>query len=169
MIIKPFKLLVLLTFSLWAEELNTYENNRFRFTIKYPSELFDKKESDFGNFGTTLVNKSKDIELALSGDYTDNRYVDIGGYYKNIKEIYTAYQEDYIKDKELELTYKVQKKNWFVFSGFKDNNETIFYQKVFYSSSKEVLAKYTFSYPATETKKYAHLIKILNKTFKFVK
>ena len=169
MMIKSFKLLVLLTFSLSAEELSTYDNNRFEFTIKYPSELFNKKEIDRGDFSKKLINKSKNIELLISGDYTDIRYINIGRYYKNSKEIYKAYQKDYSENKDLEVTYKVQKKNWFVFSGFKDNNETIFYQKVFFSPSKEVLAEYTFSYPAKETKKYNHLIKTLNKTFQFTK
>jgi len=157
---KIFLLIILVNaLSLYATEnlkIQTYQNDRFNFSIDYPSSIFINKEFPANGDGVTMISENKKVTLVVSGT---NAVIT-----QDIKEIYKRYTQWLEEKKDTKLTYKVQKKNWFTLSGFKNKKKTIFYEK------KVLLNEETFGYyleyPAVEKKKYSRIIKILNKSLK---
>ena len=157
------KLLILLT--LWttfvnANTIETYTNSRFDFSIDYPSDILVNKSFPTNGDGVWLTNKSKTVTLTPSGSYMTVS--------ENIEEAYKLQNQWKNEDKNIELIYKAQKENWFVFSGYNHKNKSIFYEKRFcYVDDKNVsvLVGYSFEYPIKEKEKYNKWIKVFNESF----
>ena len=161
---KKILLLVILIngLSLYAKDdlsLKTYENSRFEFLIDYPSKIFVNKEFPANGDGIFLSNQDKSVTLTPSGSHAI--------IVSDIKEIYKKYINWIEEEKNTQLTYKVQKKNWFILSGFKENKKTIFYEKRMLVN--ETLIGYELTYPTAKKKRYNPIIKILNKSLKKIK
>lgn len=136
------------------EKSGRYINERFHFMLVYPEEIFvEKLLSDNGD-GITLYNQDKTLELKAYGSL----------YGENIKEIYHDTLKWSAEAKE-HVTYKVLRKNWFVFSGMTFENKRIFYQKTFYKKSGSVSVKLV--YPAKNAKRYDKLLRDIMKNFRY--
>ena len=153
-------LLTLLTTFIIAKTIETYYNSRFNFSIDYPSDVFVNKFFPTNGDGVILTDKSNTVTLTPSGSYMVAS--------DNIVEAYKLYTKWKKEDKDIELTYKVQKDNWFVFSGYNHKNNSIFYEKRFCYVDDEnvsVLVGYIFEYPTKEKEKYNKWIKVFNESF----
>jgi len=159
-------ILILLLTTLFSHALNleTYNNNRFLFSMDYPSAIFVNKKFPTNGDGIELTNNSKTLKLLLSGSYMVVS--------PTIEEEYEQRITWMKKEKQIELTYKVQKKNWFVLSGYNHGynhkNKTIFYEKRYsYTDEKGILllVGYYFEYPIKEKEKCSKWIKIFNESF----
>jgi len=155
-------ILILLLTTLFSHALNleTYKNNRFLFSMDYPSDIFVNKKFPTNGDGVELTNKSKTLKLLLSGSYMVVS--------PTIEEKYAQRMIGMKKEKEIELTYKVQKENWFVLSGYNHKNKTIFYEKRFsYTDDKGtlVVVGYYFEYPIKEKEKCSKWIEVFNDSF----
>lgn len=142
-----------------ASPLQTYYNNRFNYSINYPSDIFTIKNHPANGGGIWLSDKTKKLKLTLIGRYMVTS--------KSIKEAYTQSIAYYKGENGRELTYKRQKDNWFVLSGYTQKKKKIFYEKKFCIDDK--LVGYIFEYPAKDKKKYEALIKIFNYSFEYGK
>lgn len=157
------KILIILIFwttFITANTIETYTNSRFDFSIDYPSDIFINKFFPTNNDGVRLTNKTKTVKLIASGSYMVSS--------PNIEEEYQQAIKWKKEDKDIELTYKVQKENWFVFSGYNHKNKSIFYEKRFCYGDDEnvsVLVGYYFEYPIKEKEKYTKWIKVFNESF----
>jgi len=157
---KIILILLLTTLFTYALNLETYKNNRFLFSMDYPSDIFVNKKFPTNGDGVELTNKSKTLKLLLSGSYMVVS--------PTIEEKYAQRMIWMKKEKEIELTYKVQKKNCFVLSGYNHKNKTIFYEKRFsYTDDKGtlVVVGYYFEYPIKEKEKCNKWIKVFNESF----
>ena len=157
---KVILILLLTTLFTYALNLETYNNNRFLFSMDYPSTIFVNKKFPTNGDGVELTNKSKNVKLLLSGSYMVVS--------PTIEEEYEQQITWKQEEKQIELTYKVQKENWFVLSGYNHKNSTIFYEKRFsYTDDKGtlVLVGYYFEYPIKEKEKYNKWIKVFNESF----
>ena len=140
--------------------LDTYHNNRFGFSIDYPTALFVNKEYPENGDGVWLKNKTKTIHLTPSASYAMEN--------TNIRSIYRNHIKWCKKEKKIELTYKVQKENWFVLSGYDHKTNSIFYQKHFLYNDldgSKILAGYTYKYPIAQREYYDKLVETFNKSF----
>ena len=156
---------ILILFIFWttlanANTIETYYNSRFYFSIDYPSDIFLNKFFPTNGDGIRATNSSKTVTLTASGSYMVAS--------DNIVEVYKLYTKWKKEDKDIKLTYKVQKENWFVFSGYNHKNKSIFYEKRFCYGDDEnvlVLVGYYFEYPIKEKEKYTKWIKVFNESF----
>lgn len=136
--------------------LQTYSNARYGFSIQYPADLLTEKTYPENGDGIWLRDRSGSVELIPSASLNINA--------SSIKQIYRdaiKWKED---DKDIEITYKVQKKNWYVLSGYNYRKSSIFYIK--YYSTGDILSGFTISYPIRDKRKYNQLINILSKSFR---
>lgn len=152
---KKFILLLLLTFTLQAD---TYTNSRFGFSIEYPAEIFINKTYPENGDGVWLDNKDKTVQLIPSGS--------LAVLSTDIKEIYKQNLEWKSEEKSIEVTYKRQKDNWFVISGYNHDTAIVFYEKRFYYDEKVI--GYIFSYPIKSNKNYEKYIKMFNTSFTYL-
>ena len=157
---KLFILLILCTTLVTANTIETYTNSRFYFSIDYPSDILVNKFLPTNRDGVRLTNKTKTVKLIASGSYMVSS--------PNIEEEYKLQRKWKNEDKDIELTYKVQKENWFVFSGYNHKNKSIFYEKrccYVDDENVSVLVGYYFEYPIKEKEKYNKWIKVFNESF----
>ncbi|MBR4367725.1 MAG: hypothetical protein IKP52_00280 [Prevotella sp.] len=118
-----------------------YTNARFGFSFSYPDCFEMGKESENGDGREFLLKYG--ISFVVSGGYNV--------YDKNIKDYY---QNDEDRRK---ASYHVQKGNWYVLSGYLDN-DTIYYKKVVWMKNahdEEVYVKFYLKYP----KKFEDVLK----------
>ncbi len=147
-----------------ANTIETYTNSRFDFSIDYPSDILVNKSFPTNGDGVWLTNKSKTVTLTPSGSYMVAS--------DNIVEVYKLYSKWKKEDKDIELTYKAQKENWFVFSGYNHKDKSIFYEKRFCyvdDANLSVLVGYMFEYPIDKKEKYNKWINMLKKSFVYDK
>jgi hypothetical protein len=157
---KKMKLsLIVKTLFLLSTVINakTYINDRFNFSIDYPESIFVNMTYPQNGDGVWLRSKDNRVTLTPSGS--------LAVVSKNIKEAYNQILKWKAEDKNIEVTYKVQKKNWFVISGFNHEKKTLFYEKKFYYD--EMLVGYLFEYPTELRKKYDSYIETFNKSFSY--
>jgi hypothetical protein len=126
--------------------------------MEYPAEIFINKSYPDNGDGVWLENKDKTVQLTPSGS--------LAVLSTDIKEIYRQNLEWKSQEKSIEVTYKKQKNNWFVISGYNHDNATIFYEKRFLYDEK--VMGYLFSYPTKSNKQYAKYIKLFNKSFLYL-
>lgn len=123
---------------------NVYENDVYDFRIKIPSFFSHINESDSGD--NCYFSKDSKTFLFVYGSYADN---------ETIEDEYKEYDPE-------TLAYSKLKDNWFVVSGYTDD-DCIFYQKT-------VLINNTFftaylHYPISEKDFYSNIINDIFRTF----
>lgn len=133
----------------WEPKYNSYINPRFGYSVKYPSCLDKKSESENGD--GSEFNSSDGFKMTVFGSY------DVSVLNQNIDKLY----QDEIKNHK-DVTYKVKKNNWFVISGY--DGEYIFYIKK-YVGSNTANTLY-LNYPSNLRDKYYNVITVISKSFK---
>lgn len=158
---KTFLILVISTVFNYALDLETYTTSKF--SIDYPSEILVNKLYEY-NDSIALSNKEENVKLfVISSKVSLN--LDANGVYRD--EIPLIPSRASRRNEDVEITYKVQKDNWFVISGYNHTKKTIFYTKglVYKKEKYNLLIEYVFRYPIKEKEKYGKLIKIFNDSF----
>ena len=129
-----------------------YRNNRFSFSIPYPTDLlYPQGESDNAD-GQVFLSRDAQIELRCWGGYSLDKPLEIK--YKNSMSL------EKNRSKKTVITYKIKKNDWFVIGGVDNVNEIIFYRKVFLVD--DVFKECVITYPENEEKK---MDKIVSKIF----
>ncbi len=135
------------------EHNKQYMNERFGFTLVYPTHIFVTKNLSDNGDGITLHNADKSLELKAYGSW----------YGDNIREIYRD-ELGWAKEAGQKVTYKVLKKNWFVLSGTDRKKQTIFYKKAYFKDGKST--SFRLEYPIIDKAKYNSLVSTINKNFR---
>lgn len=129
-------------------KFSTYNNPRFEYSVSYPDNVTYKFESDNGGGCTFKINN--EFEMLVWGNYfpsVEN---------KNIKEIF----QDEINN-HTSVTYKSLKSNWFVISGFSDND--VYYIKYFVINGSSKVLQIT--YDKSLKYKYDKYTEIISNSF----
>jgi len=156
---------VTLTTLFGVNMIENYCNSKFSFSIDYPSDVFVNKIYEDKN-SIKLSNKKNSVRLWVGGS-TIALFMSANNVYMD--EICLTSQRGTYDNESIKITYKSQKDNGYVISGYNDTKKTIFYTKglVYRKNGENVLIEYTFTYPIKEKKKYEKLIKIFNKSFSY--
>lgn len=135
-------------------KFSVYANDRFFFTVEYPSELQMQPPPE-NNDGRTFLSADGTVELRAWGQFNVLDY-----------ELEDKYHED-ASFSGASITYRALLKNGFVLSGM--IGDTIFYQKTLRHKFPDADVFYTFTikYPKTERKKYDAVVKRIAASFKF--
>jgi len=126
-----------------------YCNARYNFCVEYPV-----------NFGIEPAPTNNDGRVFYDGE----------GYFMRVYGSYNALEHslnDEMKYEEKEfdvVTYKTSKKNWYVLSGYKDDN--IIYIKTYMSPNKSIFYHLRISYPAKFKTEYNAIVSKASKSFK---
>ena len=151
--------MVLLSFTmLFAKTYldGVYHNSRFGFAISYPKSIFTQKEYPTNGDGVWLRDKKGESELTVGAMFEiDDR---------NIKELFYDSLDYWKSKKGIKVTYKVQKANWFVISGYDYSKDKIFYNKEYLINS--IRSGFTLTYPIENRKKLDNLTGQIAKSFK---
>ena len=124
-----------------------YCNSRFQFCIDYPKDLLGQGESENGD-GQLFMSKDKQTEVRAYGMMAIEEFDKLSQQY-----------ESAIKD--LTVSYKVIKSNWFIFSGT-DKKGNIVYRKTvkkklddyMNGGAQDVFQTLMISYPVSQKKLY---------------
>jgi hypothetical protein len=133
---------------------DSYYNQRYDFSVAYPSNFLKEKGESDARDGNTFTNANGSSEMRASGTYN--------ALDQTIKEQFqSATENNRYYDDERIVTYKVQKGNWFVVSG--TYNESIFYVKTILKN--DTFYTLYFEYHPSEKKQFDEIIQRVTKDF----
>lgn len=130
------------------EQYLLYGNDRFGFSIEYPSDFVVKLVPD-NDDGRIFSSKDGSAELTVSGI---NNILN-----ENAKDDF-----DNLVKEHSNASYKHQERNWFVVS-WGDGDKIVYEKEVV---GRKVINRFIIKYPLSEKKKYDTIITHLNSSFK---
>ena len=126
-----------------------YCNDRYGFCVEYPVN-FGIKPAAINNDGRVFYDTQ---------GYTMRAY----GSYNALEHSIKAEMRDEEKGFDI-ITYRAAKNNWYVLSGYKDDN--IVYLKTYMSRNKEIFYHLYMRYPAKFKTEYNKIVSKVSKSFK---
>lgn len=161
-------LLTQILFSAESEKLLPYDNYKFDYSLKYPSILLPFKALDGeGNGAWFQSDEEGMVVVKVMG-------TNVTGKHSNMQQAFNDTISFLSENNDIEVTYKVQKKNWFVLSGYNHKNKTTFYYKKYfikgsYEGHMNVMVGFDIWYPTKDKNKYEKIVNIVAKSFKLGK
>ncbi len=133
----------------------TYTNDRFAFSIEYPSDLLKMQPPPANNDGRTFKSKDGTIEMRAWGQHNALE--------RNLAEEY----DESVKVCGNASVYKVFYERYFVISC--TVNGRIFYQKTLNrgTTAPEVFYTFTIEYPRSQKAKMDAVVTRISRSFKF--
>ncbi|MGH9820990.1 MAG: hypothetical protein ACRD43_12560 [Pyrinomonadaceae bacterium] len=137
------------------DKLAIYTNDRFFFSIEYPSDLLKMLPPPDNDDGRTFRSADKQIEMQVWGEYNAES-----------RTLQERYERD-LKGFTEKPAYMVSKRDWYVLSGTKDDK--IFYEKVLVRrrGDTDIFFTFTIEYPAAQKAKFDPIVKRMADSFKF--
>ena len=136
-----------------GEEVATYVNVRYGFTLSYPTARFRPQEplSEEGRVWTSPDGSAKLLAGALPNDegLTPSQYRDF-----LLKESYSGSEVDYAPMRD----------TWFVLSGTRDG--TMFYERVTFTCGGRRINSWAMLYPAGERQVYDRIVEKVARTYR---
>jgi hypothetical protein len=137
-----------------AETWQTYRNERFGYTLSYPSSVFTPQPPSENGDGQTFLTADGKAKVVVYGTINDERFTP-AQYRSTILKQFAGYTE---------MDYSPRGKTWFVLSGFR--GDMIYYQKVMFSCGERVITALSITFPRDEKKFYEGLIEVMEDRFK---
>lgn len=130
----------------WNPDYINYTNEKFGYSVKYPSNLKKHEENENGS----ELTETDGFNMKVYGN--NNIAASLDELYSNERQ------------KHKDVTYKVKKKNWFVISGY--DSEIMFYIKKIMGKDASYTLEITA--PSSLRDKYYDVIAVISKSFKGV-
>ena len=137
-------------------QYKNYCNARFDFCIGYPKDFLKQPDPENGD-GTSFISNDKKSQIWAYGRLA-------------VEDLDKIEQEFDISTKDIRLTYRVLKVDWFIFSGI-DLKGNIIYQKTvkknityFGSAGTNVFQTLRIAYPTDQSKKHEPYCKVISKS-----
>lgn len=132
----------------------TYKNERFGYSLYYPSALFEAEQPPENGSGLTFVSEDGRAKIVVFGVHnTDN--LSPREYRRVLIDEFGGYDQ---------LDYQPIGQTWFVLSGFRGDN--IYYQKVMFSCSQRIINVLSITFPTAEKPFYEGLIETIEDNFR---
>ena len=133
----------------------TYYNDRFYFSIDYPSDLLKEQPAPENNDGRTFISKDGSVEMRAWGQFN--------ALDRSLKEEYDEAVNNYGSG----VSYKRRLASSFIVSG--TSEDKIFYQKTMLkkSGNTDVFYTFTIEYPKSMKKKLDAAVTRIAASFKF--
>jgi len=154
-VIRILLILVVVALSGWGGYLSMgqYQNDKFGFVVRYPGHIFTKKILPDAGDGILLQGRDG-LECRVYGSW----------FSESIRESYRHVLQ-WEEKAGSRITYKVQKRGWFVISGIHKGGITLFYQKTYFK--KETSITMRFVYRVKDKVRYDSLISDMLKGLDF--
>lgn len=148
-------LLLLPSFAPAADTFQTYRNSRFDYSIDYPANLLmPQGEADNGD-GQVFVSADQQARFKIYGTHNVLE--------ESLKDLFHKESQDVVTGRiTKKVTYKRQKDNWFVISGY--IGDKIFYQKTVLANDQ--FKTFYMEYPETQRHLYDHILGRMASSFK---
>lgn len=132
----------------------TYANDRFFFSIEYPSSTFVMQTPPANNDGRTFRSKDGKAEVRVWGGFN--------ALDRSLKEEY----DNAVEELGTGVTYKVLGDAGFVVSGIRGGK--IYYRRTLLRrTGTEVFYSFTIEYPKSQKAKYDAIVSRMSRSFKF--
>jgi hypothetical protein len=136
-----------------GEEIATYFNKRYGFTLSYPTTRF-KPQEPLSEDGRVWVSHDGNAKL-LAGALPNPDGLTLEDYRKLVmQQSYAGATIDYAPVRE----------TWFVLSGIRDG--TMFYERVTFTCGGRLINSWAMIYPADERKVYDRIVERVAKTYR---
>ena len=135
------------------EEIATYVNKRFGFTLSYPTALFRPREP-----------LSEDGRVWISHDGHARL---LAGALPNAEGMGLAQYRDFVireSYRGADIAYAPVRDTWFVLSGTRDG--TIFYERVTFTCGGRLINSWAILYPAAERKRYDRVVERVARSYR---
>lgn len=145
-----------LTQAISAEEpFRTYTNSRFNYSIDYPPNILIPKGEAPNGDGQIFESPDGQARMIIYGTHNVLE--------QSIQDVYRKESQDASTPQiTKQVTYKRQKDNWFVVSGY--IGPKIFYQKTFLSN--DMFKSFYIEYPVSQRHLYDPILSRLGRSFK---
>lgn len=141
-------------FSNGQSKYRTYTNDRYYFSVEYPSDMFTMQAPPANNDGRTFRSKDRKTEMRVWG-----------GYNVLDKTLKAAFDEA-LDEIGAGVTYKFIGENSFVVSGIRGAN--IYYRKTLLNrAGTEVFYTFTIEYPRSQRSRFDSVVTRISRSFKF--
>lgn len=148
--------LLLLPQTLTAENsYQTYSNARFNYSIDYPANLLIPQGEAPNGDGQIFASRDQEARMIIYGTHNVLE--------QTIQDLFKKESQD-ASSRQItkKVTYKRQKDNWFVVSGY--IGPKIFYQKTFLSN--DMFKSFYIEYPQNQRHLYDPILSRLGSSFK---
>ena len=131
-----------------------YRNERFGFSLRYPSDLFQPEKVSEAGDGQVFVSRDGGARL-LVGALRNDAGQSPAAYQDAIaRESYAGYRID----------YRRLAGNWFVLSG--EGNGKTFYEKVMFSCAGRLINSFAMVYPTDQRETFDRAVEGMEKSFR---
>ncbi len=137
-----------------SERWTTYKNDRFGYSLYYPSGLFTPEPPPANGSGLTLSTGDGRAQIVVFGVH-NTEHLSPKEYRRVLVEEFGGYDR---------LDYNPIGKTWFVLSGFRHGN--IYYQKVMFTCSNRIINVFSMTFPTDEKPFYEPLIETMEDKFR---
>lgn len=132
----------------------TYKNERFGYSLFYPSALFQDEAPPENGGGQSFVSQDGRAKIVVYGTFNTENFTP-REYRKVILEEFGGYDQ---------MDYSPTSRTWFVLSGFRGDN--IYYQKVMFSCAGKVINVLSITFPTEEKSFYEGMIETIEDRFR---
>ena len=131
-----------------------YRNDRYGFTLEYPSDLFEVERTTEAGDGTVFIAAKDDARLLVGALVNDHGF-DPESYKQYIaRKSYAEYR----------ISYRPMGGSWFVLSG--DTQTRMFYEKVMFSCGGRLINSFALVYPIEQRHIYDPVIERIEDSFR---
>ena len=132
----------------------TYVNDRFRFSMRYPADVFAPERRSEAGDGEVFVATQGQGRL-LVGAFENRDGHSVASYRELIRRQSYA---DY------EVSYAPRGQTWFVLSG--ESTDKVFYEKVMFSCQGRVINSFALVYPIERKRQFDPIVERIENTFR---
>ena len=137
-----------------TEAWTTYKNERFGYSLYYPAGLFSPGQPPDNGSGMTFTSKDGGAKIVVFGVHNGDK-LSPTEYRRVLLQEFGGYDK---------LDYSPIGQTWFVLSGYRGEN--IYYQKVMFTCSGNVISVLSITFPTAEKPFYESMVELIEDRFK---
>lgn len=131
-----------------------YRNERFGIGVKYPADVFRPARTSAAGDGQTFESRDGNARMLIGALANTARYTPATYQQLLARRSYAGYTVDYAP----------AGRSWFVLSG--ENQDKIFYEKVFFRCGGAVINSFAIVYPRAQRRLYDAIVEEMEDSFR---
>ena len=137
-----------------TEEWHTYNNERFGFSLKYPSSIFAVERTAEAGDGQLFISKDGEARLLVGSLSNEENFTPATYQAYLARKSYAGYR----------ISYRRRGGSWFALSG--EGNGRIFYEKAMFSCRGQRINSFALIYPSHQRHVFDPIVERIEDTFR---